>query len=651
VTYSATGWYSPSRLTHARPDSVAPDLPAPTILEAAERARIGVVISSGSGPDRVLRFVSPSVAELLGTTSEQLMAGSATAPFPPEQRAQHERWRDERLSSEDSASLAGELLDSRAARIPVAISASSAELDGQRVLIEFVVDRREHRSTELALSKSEARFRELIEAAPEAVAIRDGDRLAYANSAALRLLGYDEPNELQRIPPDEYLHPDDRPVVARCMRELLQGATPAPFNIRLRRRDRRWVEVEIVAMLIEWDGRPAALSIARDLGERRQLQAQLVQADRLAAIGTLAAGVAHEINNPLAYVLLNLEYLIRELPKLAQDPSGLARLVERLGEARHGAERVSAIVRDLRAFAREDREVRAAVDLKLVLASAAKIAAPEIAARGRLIEEYEDGARVLANAARLEQVFLNLLLNAGQALPPAPGPGEVRVSLSSRGARVLVEVTDNGAGIPPELLDRVFDPFFSTKPIGMGTGLGLPICHAIVTALGGEITVQSQLGRGTVFCVSLPRLREPFRSVTPAPSSQPVPSGPRVRVLIVDDELPVATMLARVLTEHHDVRLTTSGAEALALLLSEEFEVVLCDLLMPGMSGMDLYRELAQKRPGVESRLVFMTGGAFTPRAAEFLASVDNARLEKPFDLARMRSLVELAARRSSKPS
>jgi PAS domain S-box-containing protein len=636
-------------LTNGTLGSIAPDLPASTILDAAARAKIGVVISSGAGSDRVLRFVSPSIAEVLGTTPQRLIAGPAGALFPAALQAELEVWRDERLYSDSPGRLSVDLIGADGTTIPIALSASAATVDRERVLVEFFIDSGEHLRTELALSKSEARFRELIEAAPDAVAIGATDRLAYLNPAGLRLLGLPDSTQLQPAALAEHLHPEDRSVVDRCVRELLQGATPGAFNLRLRRNDGGWVEVEIIAMLIEWDGRPAALAIGRDLGERRQLQAQLVQADRLAAIGTLAAGVAHEINNPLAYVLLNLEYLIRELPKLAQDQTQLGRLIERLSEARHGAERVSAIVRDLRAFSREERDERAPVDLRRVLSSAAKIAAPEIAARGRLVEQYQDSSRVLANAARLEQVFLNLLINAAQALPADQQSGEVCVSLGSHGERVLVEISDTGAGIPPELLDRVFDPFFSTKPIGIGTGLGLPICHAIVTALGGEISVQSQPGRGTMFRVSLPKLRELPQSFTPAPGSLPQVAGPRARILIVDDELPVASMLARVLTEQHDVRVSTSGAEALALLLAEEFDVVLCDLLMPGMSGMDLHRELAEKRPGMEGRLVFMTGGAFTPRAAAFLAGVDNARLEKPFDLARMRRMVlELAERRRS---
>jgi two-component system cell cycle sensor histidine kinase/response regulator CckA len=213
------------------------------------------------------------------------------------------------------------------------------------------------------------------------------------------------------------------------------------------------------------------------------------------------------------------------------------------------------------------------------------------------------------------------------------------VSLRAEGERVIAEVADNGPGIEGPMLSRVFDPFFTTKP-GVGTGLGLPICHSIVKRLGGEIEVASTKGVGTVFRVSLPvRARfRPQRVLTPPPSAA---KTTRARVLVVDDELPLASMLSRVLSDEHDVFIATSAREALEQLRRRpDFDVVLCDLLMPAMSGMDLYRELKNQLTGLEERMVFMTGGAFTPRAAEFLASVPNLRLEKPFDLNQVRQLV-----------
>jgi CheY-like chemotaxis protein/anti-sigma regulatory factor (Ser/Thr protein kinase) len=346
--------------------------------------------------------------------------------------------------------------------------------------------------------------------------------------------------------------------------------------------------------------------------------------------------------------------LLRELPRLHAEDTRLDQLQQRLQEAKHGAERVRSIVRDLRQFSStEEHEQLGPVDLRRVLQAAIKVAASQLQARARVVEDYQEIPPVLGNAAKLEQVFLNLLINAAQAVPRGqPAHHQVRVAASCEGPeRVLVEVSDTGAGIAPELLNRVFDPFFTTKPAGVGTGLGLPICHNIIGSLGGEISVDSQLGRGTVFRVLLrphtrmPAMRvptpQPLRAVRGAPTS-------RARVLVVDDELPVAAMLSRVLAEEYDVEVTTQGEDALELLLGPvSFDVVICDLLMPEMSGMDLFKELQARRPGLERRFVFMTGGAFTPRAAEFLSQVDNPRIEKPFNLNQVRMLVRSVAQAS----
>jgi UPF0271 protein len=258
---------------------------------------------------------------------------------------------------------------------------------------------------------------------------------------------------------------------------------------------------------------------------------------------------------------------------------------------------------------------------------------------------FESVRPVWANDARLEQVVLNLLLNAAQAMSEKHAEqNEFRVSVRSDGeGRAVLEVSDNGEGISPEVLPRIFDPFFTTKPNGVGTGLGLSICHGIVATLGGQVTVHSEPGEGTTFRVALPTNDAPE---TPGPSrTSDVPTAPsarRARVLVVDDEVPIANTLQELLATEHDVVAVTSGREALdAVRTNPPFDFVLCDLMMPGMSGIDLYDRLREARPGLERRIVFMTGGAFTARAAEFLASVDNRRIEKPFSLKLVERIAE----------
>jgi len=256
---------------------------------------------------------------------------------------------------------------------------------------------------------------------------------------------------------------------------------------------------------------------------------------------------------------------------------------------------------------------------------------------------------VLGHAGRLEQVFVNLLFNACQALAGSPRGGAIRILVHGNGepvSEVVIQIVDDGPGIPREHLPHIFDPFFTTKPVGAGTGLGLPISHSIVTRLGGTVEVTSEPIVGTAFAVKLPTA--PMVCLSPAPP--PVfPGSPpvtrRLRLLIIDDEIAVADVLARILADEFDVEVTTDTERAYRALVDGEFDLALCDLLMPEVTGMDLYAQLLGQGTGLEVRLMFMTGGAFTERAAQFLAGVKNPRIEKPFDLRQVRQLVHEYAR------
>ncbi len=648
----------------------------------------------------------------------------------------------------------------------------------------------------------------------------------------------------------------------------------------------------------------------------RQTQAQLVQAGRMAAVGQLAAGVGHEINNPLAYIVSNLEHaseeadlLSRELTDVRGAGPRLREVSQALREALHGADRVRRIVRDLKTFSRPDDEKQGPVELHAVLDSAAKIAMAELRPRAKLVKDYGDVPRVEGNEARLAQVFLNLLINAAQALPEGRAEqNEVRlVTRVAPDGMVVAEVRDTGVGISPESLARIFDPFYTTKPLGVGTGLGLSLCHAYVTAMGGNITVESEPGQGAVFRVTLKRAaresgampalptqewrgprepgavqaqggtREPrpmptvqewgpARDLMSTPAVQPqgtgrismstptvqpqgtgrismstptvqpqgtgrismstptvqpqgtgrismstpaipvnerggavlpgaetartsgpaalhpeavppgvasrsqadgarvglpvtavptggleagvAPRGPegtfvpassaearsaprspegtfvpasstegrapprepegtfvppgspgpsqltsrsqapvaapvavaaqasepsraveastpaakpqalgeeagaqahdestvpvRGRVLVVDDDALVSGAIRRTLSRENDVEVLVSARQALAQLSAPElrYDVVLCDLMMPEMTGMDLFEALQKSAPRVAERVVFITGGAFTPAARTFLDRVENPRVEKPFDPEALRTLI-----------
>jgi signal transduction histidine kinase len=257
------------------------------------------------------------------------------------------------------------------------------------------------------------------------------------------------------------------------------------------------------------------IGVALDITERKVIEAKLMQAERLASMGTLAAGVAHEINNPLTYVMANIGFVAERLPKLIPTRSAgplaaqLEELGTALGEAQEGAIRVRQIVRDLKTLSRGDEEHYGPVDVRTIIESSINMVMNDLRGRAKLVRDMGAVPTVEASESRLGQVFLNLLVNAVQAIEPGDiARNEIRVATFTDGAgRAVVTVTDTGGGIPPHVMGRIFDPFFTTKPVGSGTGLGLFICHGIVKAQGGEITAESAAGRGTTFRVVLPRAR------------------------------------------------------------------------------------------------------------------------------------------------
>jgi signal transduction histidine kinase len=379
---------------------------------------------------------------------------------------------------------------------------------------------------------------------------------------------------------------------------------------------------------------------ARRAAERRDMESRLAFADRMASVGTLTAGVAHELNNPLMYVLSNLR-LTREEIDARDETESLELAKQQLDEAIHGAIRMQNIVRDLKTFSRVDDEQGGNVDVQSVLESSINICWNEIRHKATLDRNFGEIPLVDANESRLGQVFLNLLINAAQAMPGRDVSANritVRTHTDEEGWAV-VEVADNGTGIEPDRMSRVFEPFFTTKGIAEGTGLGLAICRNIVRDAGGTIEAESEPGRGSTFVVRLPpSTRSDVPKRTQAPPT--VTAGTSARVVVVDDEPLVGRSIRRALRGHH-IEVFSSGTEAIERLCSgEPFDVVFCDLMMPEVSGMDVFKRVTNQRPDLASRFVFMTGGAFTPEARAFLKETELACLDKPFELGQIRDLV-----------
>ncbi len=378
--------------------------------------------------------------------------------------------------------------------------------------------------------------------------------------------------------------------------------------------------------------------VLRDITRQRELTERMMEMDRMIAAGTLAAGVGHEINNPLSYVLTNIE-LAREQVTASADPR-LHELDEILREAAEGARRIRDVVEQLRAMVRpDDRASTRAVPLARVLDWATKMAASEIRSRATLERSYDPTATALGNESELGQVFLNLVLNAAQAIQPgAAAKNRIRLTTKRVGDLVRAEVADTGAGIPASEIERIFEPFFTTKARDQGTGLGLAISRRIVQQHGGRIEVQSEPGKGTRFVVELPAMDAIPSVRAPAASGH---ASSRLRLLIVDDDRLVARSLARSLGREHDVVQCFSGAEALAELVGDaHFDVVLSDIMMGDMDGIQLYESVERDYPELAGRVVLMTGGLLTAKAQTFQCEHPDQVLHKPLERAELAALV-----------
>lgn len=391
--------------------------------------------------------------------------------------------------------------------------------------------------------------------------------------------------------------------------------------------------------------------LRREMEDRLQLEKDLRHAQKLDALGRMIAGIGHEINNPLAYVVNNLEYARGELLKLAV-PSP-PELTEAIEEAAAGAERIRNIIQSAREFSRPWEEPPSPVDLRDCVAGALKIVHHQLRQRAQVVTSFADAPRVLADPHRLEQVLVNLLMNAFHALSEDRAEHEIRVTTArASDSRVQISVIDSGRGIPERDLDRVFEPFFSTRPLGQGTGLGLWICRKIVESFGGSIQLTSQVGIGTSVCVTLP-VASVTATESQASAAVKATAGPGLdgaaepdvearagRILLVDDEPAILRSLKRLLAGH-EVVMTTDPRQGLSLYREQHFDVVLCDLMMPGLGGIEFLRELERVGPEHARRVVMMTGGAFTDPMRESFARLTNPCIAKPFRKRELLGLIQ----------
>ena len=386
-------------------------------------------------------------------------------------------------------------------------------------------------------------------------------------------------------------------------------------------------------------------TLRQEMERRSTIQERLIQTERTASMGSLASGMAHEINNPLTYVIGNLELLRDQLragaPPDSEPPD--SELMFLASEALEGSHRVASLVRDLNSYSRVDDSHVGPIDLASMIERSIRLVANEIRHRAKLDVDCEPGLRVLGDQGRVQQVLINLLVNAAHSIEAGfVDQNRIRVSARSQDQRILIEISDTGCGISPEALDRIFEPFFTTKAVGAGTGIGLSITRNVLDSMGGSITVDSSPGVGSTFSVWMKLVEPDTFEAAPSPVSPAgsIRTDPKLRILVIDDEQRVLRYLRKALV-HHEVHTELHAKTALKRILQEDHDVILCDLMMPEMTGMDLYAEIQRDRPDAAQRMLFMTAGTFVEESRDFLTSVSGRWIAKPFTLAELERRIQ----------
>ena len=597
----------------------------------------------------IVDFNSALVA-LCGYAPEELKGMSTLQLLAPEYRD----FAAERIARRDERPYEAVGLRKDGTRLPVELNFRHVTHDGQVLRVVSVRDLRERRQAEQALRETEARTRAVVEAALDAIITIDaaGTILEF-NAAAERIFGYAREEVLGRPVGETIVPPEAREQHRAGMARYVATNQPRLIGRRnelmAMRADGSTFPAELTMTELRLGGRQLFTAFIRDLTESKRLEQEMAlqrerlhQSEKLGALGSLLAGVAHELNNPLSVVVAQATLL--------EETATDERVKARGQRIRAAAERCARIVRTFLAMARQRPQQRTAVSIASTVEDALDLLAYGLRTSSIAVvrDLPPDLPVVWADGDQINQVLTNLIMNAQQAMADLPGERRLVIAArhDARAGTVRIEVRDSGPGVPAALRSRVFDPFFTTKPTGLGTGVGLSVCHGIVSAHGGTITVGDAPEGGASFVVELPIASPQAQQGREDGGPEAIAAAER-RVLVVDDEAEIASTLAEILAlDGFTVDIADSGEAAIARVAACPYDLVLSDLRMPGLDGPALYRHLVAERPELARRMVIVTGDTLNPGAQTFLSQSGLPCLEKPFDPADVRRVVaELLAR------
>ncbi len=494
------------------------------------------------------------------------------------------------------------------------------------------------RALEKKLALAEKRYQLLMENASCGFFIHDSDGTVLdINKACVKIFGEDKSNIINKNF-RQYVIPEEKEYVKVQLSKLKMDKHIGPNICHILQANSVIRIVEFSGVTVESDDDVLYLSIINDITERTRIHDRALLAAKLASVGTLAVGILHEINNPLQWIMSNLSFIKDKLKNFHPGPKNQQLIQEfnnLLNESIQGAENISEMVKNLKGFVHNDEIKLIPVNIHEALNTAIKIASLEIQQHASL-EKYfsNDIPTILMPNNQIQQVFLNLLINAAQAFPKDRNKADnvIKIKTAIEKDKIRIDIIDNGEVITPANLPKIFEPFFTTKPVGIGTGLGLAICYNIIHSVGGTISVQSDENHGTVFTIYLQlQIKAPLSGIEETKYKSTNES--RLKILIVDDEPILLKTMRRLLMDDYDVTEALGGRAALNELErnANKFDLIITDLNMPDVNGVDLYRYIIQKHYHLHNRVIFITGGSLISGSDEFFAGINNLRIKKPF--------------------
>jgi PAS domain S-box-containing protein len=495
----------------------------------------------------------------------------------------------------------------------------------------------EHKRTEEALRQSEEKYRTILQEMDEGYYEVDlAGNYTFFNDVLCNRLGYSR-DELMGMNYRAYTPEEDVKEVYKVFNEVYRTGKPRrlypAINIA-KDGSRIFIENSILPVRNSEGQIIGFRGISRDVSERkrmeeerRQLEQKAQFASRLASVGEMASGIAHEINNPLTGVIGYAQLLLQE-----DLPDNVRKDLVTIND---GAQRVANVIQRLLAFARQTKPQRTYVNINKVVATTLDLRGYHLETSNIKVSTQfaPDLPLTIADAGQLQQVFLNLIVNAETEMKLSRGSGRLYIKTQYVENKIRISFKDDGPGIAEENLERIFDPFFTTRGVGQGTGLGLSVCYGIISEHGGRIYAESKLGKGAMFIVELPIITEDKQLELPEPAALEQRKAAGARILVVDDEPVVREFMSKVLTEEgHQVETVDNAKDALEMVMNKTYRIILLDIKMPGMSGIELYRRFQKMAPSLARRVVFVTGDVMGSRTTAFLSKTKSPYITKPFD-------------------